>query len=119
MAATPRLMRVSRIESVLHTHSRCNTESSGKSPPAGSSLVLLQHSGDVVAQTIETYVGNTLDEAKISPLHKKVIALIAAGYFFDVIDFTIFGSLVPYLISSKFGTGAGAAPIGRASDFGG
>src|SRR3954451_20290942 len=118
MAATPRLMRVSRIESVLHTHSRCNTESSGKSPPAGSSLVLLQHSGDVVAQTIETYVGNTLDEAKISPLHKKVTALIAAGYFFDVIDFTIFGSLVPYVLLSKFATGPELALIGAATIFG-
>ena len=27
----------------------------------------------------------------------KIIALIAAGYFFDVIDFTILGSLVPYM----------------------
>src|SRR6186713_2856110 len=45
-------------------------------------------------QTIEAYVGNALDEAKISPLHKRVIALIAAGYFFDVIDFTIFGMFI-------------------------
>jgi MFS transporter, putative metabolite:H+ symporter len=71
-----------------------------------------------VAQTIEAYVGNALDEAKLSPLHRKVIALIAAGYFFDVIDFTVFGSLVPYLISSKFATGADAAAIGSATIFG-
>jgi hypothetical protein len=52
------------------------------------------------AQTIEAFVGNALDEAKISPLHRKVIALIAAGYFFDVIDFTVFGALVPFLLQS-------------------
>jgi MFS transporter, putative metabolite:H+ symporter len=71
-----------------------------------------------VAQTIEAYVGNTLDEAKISPLHRKVIGLIAAGYFFDVIDFTIFGSLVPYILQSKFATGAEVAAIGSATIFG-
>jgi len=71
-----------------------------------------------VAQTIEAFVGSALDEAKISPLHKKVIALIAAGYFFDVIDFTIFGSLVPYILSSKFATGPEVAAIGSATIFG-
>jgi putative MFS transporter len=71
-----------------------------------------------VAQTIEAFVGNALDDAKITPLHRRVIALIAAGYFFDVIDFTVFGSLVPYLISSKFATGAEAAAIGSATIFG-
>jgi putative MFS transporter len=71
-----------------------------------------------VAQTIEAYVGNALDEAKISPLHRRVIGLIAAGYFFDVIDFTVFGSLVPFLLQSKFATGAEAAAIGSATIFG-
>jgi putative MFS transporter len=71
-----------------------------------------------VAQTIESYVGNALDTAKISPLHKRVVALIAAGYFFDVIDFTIFGALVPYIIGSKFATGAELAAIGSATIFG-
>lgn len=70
------------------------------------------------AQTIESYVGNALDTAKISPLHKRVVALIAAGYFFDVIDFTIFGALVPYIIASKFATGAELAAIGSATIFG-
>jgi MFS transporter, putative metabolite:H+ symporter len=71
-----------------------------------------------MAQTIEAFVGNALDEAKISPLHKRVVALIAAGYFFDVIDFTIFGSLVPYLLQSKFATGPEVAAIGSATIFG-
>src|SRR5262249_56758589 len=74
--------------------------------------------GQAVAQTIEAYVGNALDEAKISPLHRRVVALIAAGYFFDVIDFTIFGSLVPYILSSKFASGAEVALVGSATIFG-
>src|SRR5579872_1098146 len=73
---------------------------------------------NAVAQTIEAFVGNALDEAKISPLHQKVISLIAAGYFFDVIDFTIFGSLVPYILKSGFATGPQVAAIGSATIFG-
>jgi MFS transporter, putative metabolite:H+ symporter len=71
-----------------------------------------------MAQTIEAFVGTALDEAKISPLHRRVIALIAAGYFFDVIDFTIFGSLVPYILQSKFATGPEVAAAGSATIFG-
>jgi MFS transporter, putative metabolite:H+ symporter len=71
-----------------------------------------------VAQTIEAFVGNALDDAKISPLHQRVIALIAAGYFFDVIDFTVFGSLVPFILQSKFATGAEVAAVGSATIFG-
>jgi MFS transporter, putative metabolite:H+ symporter len=71
-----------------------------------------------MAQTIEAFVGTALDDAKISPLHRRVIALIAAGYFFDVIDFTIFGSLVPYILQSKFATGAEVAAAGSATIFG-
>ena len=73
---------------------------------------------DDMVQTIEAFVGESLDEAKISPLHRKVIGLIAAGYFFDVIDFTVFGSLVPYILQSKFATGAEVAAIGSATIFG-
>lgn len=71
-----------------------------------------------MAQTIEAFVGKSLDEAKISPLHKKIVGLIAAGYFFDVIDFTIFGALVPFILSSKFATGPEVGLIGAATIFG-
>jgi putative MFS transporter len=67
-----------------------------------------------MAQTIEGFVNNALDEAKISPLHKRVIALIAAGYFCDVIDYTIYGSLVPFIIKSGFAA-SDAAFIGSAT----
>jgi len=71
-----------------------------------------------VAQTIEGFVGTSLDNAKISPLHRRIIGLIAAGYFFDVIDFTVFGSLVPFILQSKFATGAEVAAVGSATIFG-
>ncbi len=71
-----------------------------------------------MAQTIEGFVGKALDEARISPLHVKVIALIAGGYFFDVIDFTILGSLIPYMIKSGFVSAGQAAAIGSAAVFG-
>jgi putative MFS transporter len=65
-----------------------------------------------MAQTIEGFVGNALDEAKISPLHIRVIALIAAGYFFDVIDLIVLGSLIPDMVQTKFATGAEAGFVG-------
>ena len=67
-----------------------------------------------MAQTIEGFVNNALDEAKISPLHQRVIALIAAGYFCDVIDYTVYGSIVPFIIKSGFAP-ADAAFIGSAT----
>jgi MFS transporter, putative metabolite:H+ symporter len=71
-----------------------------------------------MAQTIEGFVGAALDDAKISPLHRRVIGLIAAGYFFDVIDFTILGSLIPFIIKSGFTTPGEAAIIGSSAIFG-
>jgi MFS transporter, putative metabolite:H+ symporter len=71
-----------------------------------------------MAQTIEAFVGSALDDAKISPLHIKIISLIAAGYFFDVIDYIVQGSLFPDMIKSGFATPAGAAAIVSATTIG-
>ena len=71
-----------------------------------------------MAETIEGFVGKALDDAKISPLHVKVVALIAAGYFFDVIDLIVLGSLIPDMIATKFGTGPELAIVGAATVFG-
>jgi MFS transporter, putative metabolite:H+ symporter len=71
-----------------------------------------------MAETIEGFVGRSLDDARISPLHIRAIALIAAGYFFDVIDLIVLGSLIPDMIQSKFATGAEAALVGSATVFG-
>jgi MFS transporter, putative metabolite:H+ symporter len=70
------------------------------------------------SQTIEGFVNAALDDAKISPLHRRVIALIAAGYFFDVIDYIVLGSLIPFILKSGFATPAQAAAIGSATIFG-
>ncbi len=69
-------------------------------------------------QTIEGFVGNALDEAKISPLHVKVISLIAAGYFFDVIDYIVQGSLFPDMRASGFANAQGFALVVSATTFG-
>jgi putative MFS transporter len=64
-----------------------------------------------MAQTIEAFVGQSLDEAKISPLHIKIISLIAAGYFFDVIDYIVQGSLFPDMKASGFANEGGFALV--------
>ncbi len=65
-----------------------------------------------MAQSIETYVGEALDNAPLGPIHWRVLALVASGYFIDVLDYTIFGALTPDLISTGFMTASGAASIG-------
>src|SRR6202165_4752538 len=67
------------------------------------------------AQTVEAYVGETMDNAPMGRLHWQVLALVASGYFFDVMDFTIFGALVPDLIKSGFVTQSQVPWIGRAT----
>ena len=71
-----------------------------------------------MAQTVEDFVGKTLDDAPITPTHIKVVALIAAGYFFDVIDFIIYGSLIPDMLKEKFATQAELGWVGSAQLFG-
>src|SRR5947207_1095984 len=43
-----------------------------------------------MAQSIVSYVDSTLDNAKMGPIHRQVLALITFAYFFDVIDFMQF-----------------------------
>ncbi len=64
------------------------------------------------AQTVEAFVGETLDNASMGPIHWRVLALVASGLFFDVMDFTIFGALVPDLLKSGFVTQAQVPWIG-------
>ena len=63
-------------------------------------------------QTVEAYVAQTMDEAPMGPIHWWVLALVSSGLFFDVLDFTIFGALVPDLLKSGFVTGAQVPWIG-------
>ena len=69
-------------------------------------------------QTIEAYVGDAMDNARMGPIQWHVLALAAGGYFFDVMDFTIFGALVPDMIKSGFVTGAQVGWVGSATALG-
>ncbi len=71
-----------------------------------------------MAQTIEGFVGTSLDEARMSPIHWRVFALIAAGYFFDVCDYVILGSLIPDMTRSGFATAPQIATVASATLFG-
>jgi MFS transporter, putative metabolite:H+ symporter len=68
-----------------------------------------------MARSIVAYVNTTLDTAPMGPIHRRVLALITAGYFFDVIDYIILGSLVPDMIQSHFATPAGIGTVGSAT----
>ncbi|HXC90044.1 MAG TPA: MFS transporter [Stellaceae bacterium] len=68
-----------------------------------------------MAQSIVAWVDATLDNARIGPIHRRVLALITAGYFFDVIDYIILGSLVPDMIRTHFATPAGIGTVGSAT----
>ena len=70
----------------------------------------MAQSAPAMAQTIEAYVGETMDAARMGPVHWQVLALVASGYFFDVLDFTIFGALVPDLIKAPYSRTAMACP---------
>ena len=69
-------------------------------------------------QSIESYVGDAMDNARMGPIQWQVLALAAGGYFFDVMDFTIFGALVPDLLKSGFVNGAQIPWVGSATALG-
>jgi putative MFS transporter len=68
-----------------------------------------------MAQTIEGFVGTSMDNARLGPIHYRVFTLIAAGYFFDVADYVILGSLIPDMTKSGFATQAQMALVGSAT----
>jgi putative MFS transporter len=59
-----------------------------------------------------------MDNARMGPIQWQVLALAAGGYFFDVMDFTIFGALVPDLLKSGFVNGAQIPWVGSATALG-
>jgi putative MFS transporter len=65
--------------------------------------------------TVEAYVAQMMDEARMGRIHWLVLALVSSGLFFDVIDFTIFGTLVPDLLKSGFVTQQQVPWIGSAT----
>jgi MFS transporter, putative metabolite:H+ symporter len=70
------------------------------------------------AQSIEGFVGTSMDDAPLTPLHWRVFALIAAGYFLDVCDYVILGALVPDMVRSGFATTGQIATVASATLFG-
>jgi putative MFS transporter len=72
----------------------------------------------LTAQTIESFVGDAMDNARMGPIQWQVLALAAGGYFFDVMDFTIFGALVPDLLHSGFVTQQQVPWVGSATALG-
>ena len=64
-----------------------------------------------MAQTIEAYVGDAMDNARMGPIHWRVLGLVASGYFIDVIDYTMFGAMTPDMIHSGFLDASGAAMV--------
>ncbi len=68
-----------------------------------------------MAQSIVSWVDARLDDARMGPIHRRVLAIICVGLFFDVIDFIILGSLVPDMIRSGFATAAGVGTVGTAT----
>lgn len=69
-------------------------------------------------RTVDAFVSDTLDSAAITPTHVKVIALVAAGYCLDVIDYAIFGSFIPDMLHQHFATQSQLGWVGGAQLFG-
>ena len=65
-----------------------------------------------MAQTVEAYVGDAMYLTPMGPIHWRVLALVASGYFVDVIDYTMFGAMTPDMINIGFLNAGGAASIG-------
>ena len=57
-----------------------------------------------IGQSVENFVAETMDDAPLTSFHWRVIALISAGLFLDLLDIAVFGSLVPQMVRSHFAT---------------
>ncbi len=66
-------------------------------------------------QSVEAFVAAAMDDARMGPLHWRVVTLISAGLAIDLVDIAVFGSLVPDLIRSGFATPAHIALIASAT----
>jgi putative MFS transporter len=55
-------------------------------------------------QSVESFVADTMDDAPLTSFHWRVVALISAGLFLDLLDIAVFGSLVPQMVSTHFAT---------------
>ncbi len=69
-------------------------------------------------RTVEAFVSDRMDNAPITPTHVKVVALVAAGYCIDVIDYAIYGSFIPDMMRQHFATQSQLGWVGGAQLFG-
>jgi MFS transporter, putative metabolite:H+ symporter len=66
-------------------------------------------------RTIEAFVAEGIDGAAITRLHVRIFGLIAAGYFFDVLNFVVMGSLIPDMVQSGFSSASQAGLVQSAT----
>ena len=71
-----------------------------------------------VKRTDQDVIGEALDESPLTRIHKRIFALIAAGYFIDVLDYVIFGSMIPIMLRDNFASRGELAAVGSAQLFG-
>ncbi len=65
-------------------------------------------------RTAPEIVGEALDNSPLTRIHKWIVALIAAGYFLDVLDYVIFGSMIPMMLKEHFASRNALALVGSA-----
>lgn len=81
----------------------------------GTDMALASGPHVTQARTIEAYVAAGIDGAAITALHVRIFGLIAAGYFFDVLNFVVMGSLIPDMVQTGFSTAAQAGLVQSAT----
>src|SRR5882724_18527 len=57
-----------------------------------------------MGRSIASFVSDSLDDAPMTAFQWRVIALVSAGFFIDIVDVAVFGSLVPDMVRSGFAT---------------
>jgi MFS transporter, putative metabolite:H+ symporter len=68
--------------------------------------------------SVPEIIGEALDNSPLTRVHKWIVALIAAGYFLDVLDYVVFGSMIPMMLSEHFASRSALALVGSAQLFG-
>ena len=73
---------------------------------------------NATTESVESFVSRTMDVAPLTRTHYKIFGLISAGYFFDIANLVVFGSLVPVMLQTKFLSSNQVAVVGSATLFG-
>lgn len=65
--------------------------------------------------SVDGFVGRYMDEAPLGLFHYHVLALLAAGYFVDIVDGLTLGSLAPDILRAGFATPIEIASVASAT----